>query len=171
MILAVAQRRLSAPLATADVYAATIGGVRLTEPAVDLAVVLAVISALQDEPLPGDLIAVGEVGLGGEVRRVPSVERRLAAAARMGFRRAVVPAGTFGVGAVLPDPDLSVIEVPDVATALAVVLSGRAVNAVPSPGIRRIADASSSTSTRRRGTTNRLLSTAPPKEADASTSR
>jgi DNA repair protein RadA/Sms len=172
MILAVAQRRLAAPLAAADVYAATIGGVRLTEPAVDLAVLLAVVSALQDEPLPGDLIAIGEVGLGGDVRRVPAVERRLAAAARMGFRRAVVPAGTFGVGAVLPDPDLSVIEVPDVATALAVVLTRRPVNGVPSPGIRRITDAASSSgATRKPAVRNRLLSTAPPKEADASTSR
>src|SRR4051794_21296248 len=62
MILAVAQRRLGAPLANSDVYAATVGGVRLLEPAVDLAVVLAVVSALQDEALPGDLVAVGEVG-------------------------------------------------------------------------------------------------------------
>src|SRR4051794_32459915 len=58
MILAVAQRRLGAPLGNTDVYAATVGGVRLAEPSVDLAVLLALVSALEDEPLPGDLVAV-----------------------------------------------------------------------------------------------------------------
>jgi DNA repair protein RadA/Sms len=168
MILAVAQRRLGAPLANSDVYAATVGGVRLLEPAVDLAVVLAVVSALQDEALPGDLVAVGEVGLAGEVRRVPGVERRLSAAARMGFRRAVVPAGTFPVGTTLPDPDLAVIEVPDVATAISVVLSGQRISGVPTPGIRRVSASTPAQASKRREARNRLHSTAPPKEADAS---
>jgi DNA repair protein RadA/Sms len=171
MILAVVQRRLGAPLANNDVYAATVGGVRLGEPAVDLAVALAVLSALQDRALPGDLVAVGEVGLAGEVRRVPGVERRLAAAARMGFRRAVVPAGTFAVGATLPDPDLAVIEVPDLATAMTVVLSGRPISGVPTPGIRRVSAATTPRTFRPRESRNRLLSTAPPKEADATNVR
>ncbi|HSP37247.1 MAG TPA: magnesium chelatase domain-containing protein, partial [Frankiaceae bacterium] len=172
MILAVVQRRLNAPLAAADVYTATVGGVRLTEPAVDLALVLAVVSALKDEALPGDLVAVGEVGLAGEVRRVPGIERRLAAAARMGFRRAVVPAGSFAIGATLPDPDLAVIEVPDVVTALTTVLPGRRISGVPTPGIRHVSGSSSGSrvgsTTSRPQSRNRLLSTAEAKEADAS---
>jgi DNA repair protein RadA/Sms len=171
MVLAVAQRRLNAPLASCDVYTSTVGGVRLTEPAVDLALVLAVISALKDEALPGDLVAVGEVGLAGEVRRVPGVERRLAAAARMGFRRAVVPAGSFPVGATLPDPDLAVIEVPDVITALTAVLPGRPISGVPTPGIRRASANSLGSATKRPQSRNRLLSTAQAKEADASSAR
>jgi DNA repair protein RadA/Sms len=175
MVLAVLQRRLKAQVATMDVYAATVGGVRLGEPSVDLAVALAVLSALRDEALPGDLVAVGEVGLAGEVRRVPGVERRLLAAARMGFRRAVVPAGTFPDGAALPDPGISVLEVPDVATAVMAVLgSSRPLRGVPTPGIRRVAPfmgekpGERRTSPNRGVTPNRLISTAPPKEADAS---
>jgi DNA repair protein RadA/Sms len=165
MVLAVLQRRLSAPLSSYDVYAASVGGVRLSEPSVDLALALALVSALRDEPLPGDLVAVGEVGLAGEVRRVPGVERRLAAAARMGFRRAVVPAGTFDAGARLSDPGLSVLEVPDLATAVTAVLpDGRRLRGLPTPGIRRV----SAERPERRSSANRLSSTAPPKEADAS---
>jgi DNA repair protein RadA/Sms len=171
MILAVAQRRLHAPLSASDVYTATVGGVRLSEPAVDLAVVLAVISALKDEPLPPDLVAVGEVGLAGEVRRVPGVDRRLAAAARMGFRRALVPAGSFAVGAKLPDPDLAVIEVPDVVTALTAVLPGRRISGVPSPGIRRVSRSSYDSTAGPGVGRNRLHPTAQPKEADASSAR
>jgi hypothetical protein len=116
-------------------------------------------------------VAVGEVGLAGEIRRVPGVERRLAAAARMGFRRAIVPAGSFPVGAQLPDPDLAVVEVPDVATALTVALPARGIAAVPGPGIRRMSDVSARSSTKRRPLPNRLHSTAPPEEADASSAR
>jgi DNA repair protein RadA/Sms len=83
------------------VYAATVGGVRLTEPAVDLAIALALASGAADLSVPGAVVAIGEVGLAGEVRRVPGVARRLAEAERMGFRRAVVPAGSGG----LPGPD------------------------------------------------------------------
>jgi DNA repair protein RadA/Sms len=171
MILAVAQRRLGAPLATTDVYAATVGGVRLVEPSVDLAVLLAMVSALEDEALPSDLVAVGEVGLAGEVRRVPGVERRLAAAARMGFRRAVVPAGTFPIGTTLADPSLAVLEVPDVVTAVGLVLTRGRISGVPTPGIRRVSATASVRPTKLRESRNRLHSTAPPKEADASSAR
>jgi DNA repair protein RadA/Sms len=65
--------------------------VRLTEPAADLAVCLALASAARDWHVPADLVAFGEVGLGGEVRPVPQLGRRLAEASRLGFRRALVP--------------------------------------------------------------------------------
>ena len=70
---------------------ATVGGVKLTEPAADLAVALALASAASDTPLPKNLVAIGEVGLAGEVRRVTGVQRRLAEAARLGFTHALVP--------------------------------------------------------------------------------
>lgn len=95
MVLAVIETRLGIKLAQQDVYASTVGGVRIGEPAADLAVVLAVCSAVRNLSLPGDLIAMGEVGLAGDVRPSPGIERRLAAAARLGFRRAIVP---FGYG-------------------------------------------------------------------------
>jgi DNA repair protein RadA/Sms len=74
-----------------DVYASTVGGVKVAEPGADLGVALAVVSAMLDVPLPRDLVAVGEVGLAGEVRQVPQTARRLAEAARLGYRRAIVP--------------------------------------------------------------------------------
>jgi len=91
MVLAVADRRAKVNISAADVFTATVGGVKLTEPAGDLAVALAVASAAVDLPLLPGLVAVGEVGLAGEVRRVESVARRLAEAARLGFTHALVP--------------------------------------------------------------------------------
>jgi DNA repair protein RadA/Sms len=94
MVLAVLQRRAGITIGRQDVYAATVGGVRLTEPSVDLAVAIALASAVSDLTVPADLVAIGEVGLAGEIRRVAGVQRRLAEAERMGFRRAIVPAGS-----------------------------------------------------------------------------
>jgi DNA repair protein RadA/Sms len=91
MVLAVLDKRGGLKLAQSEVYAATVGGVRLTDPGVDLALALAVASSAHDHPLPLGTVVIGEVGLAGEVRRVPGVERRLAEAARLGFTRALVP--------------------------------------------------------------------------------
>jgi DNA repair protein RadA/Sms len=129
MVLAVLQRRASIQIGKQDVYAATVGGVRLTEPSVDLAVALALASASANMKVPGDLIVIGEVGLAGEVRRVPGVQRRLAEAERMGFRRALVPAGSGGLPG-SPDPRderagmglAEIREVTDVRTAIAAAL-------------------------------------------------
>jgi DNA repair protein RadA/Sms len=93
MTVAVLDRRAGIDLRKCDVYAATVGGVKLTEPAVDLAVALALAGAKGDLRLPSDLVAFGEVGLAGEIRGVTGIDRRLGEAARMGFRRAIVPAG------------------------------------------------------------------------------
>ena len=93
MMLAVLQRRARLEIGRRDVFAATVGGVRLTEPSIDLAVGLAMASALADVSVAPDLVAIGEVGLAGEIRRVSGLQRRLAEAGRMGFRRAIVPAG------------------------------------------------------------------------------
>jgi DNA repair protein RadA/Sms len=92
ILVAVLDRRARIGLAGNDVFAATAGGVRITEPAADLAVCLALASAARDRQVPTELITLGEVGLGGEVRPVPQLPRRLAEAARLGFRRALVPA-------------------------------------------------------------------------------
>ncbi|WP_278236443.1 DNA repair protein RadA [Isoptericola sp. AK164] len=93
MILAVLHRHAGLRLADADVYASTIGGARVTEPAADLATALAIVSARNGEALPAGTVAVGEVGLAGDIRPVTGLERRLTEAARLGFSRAVVPAG------------------------------------------------------------------------------
>jgi DNA repair protein RadA/Sms len=93
ILVAVLERRARVALHGKDVFAATAGGVRITEPAADLALCLALASAVRDRELPADLVVIGEVGLGGEVRPVPQLPRRLAEAARLGFRRALVPPG------------------------------------------------------------------------------
>jgi DNA repair protein RadA/Sms len=91
MVNAVVERRAGVKLADADVFAASVGGVRITEPAADLALALAIASAAADRPLPSGLIALGEVGLSGEIRRVGGTGRRLAEAARQGYTVALVP--------------------------------------------------------------------------------
>jgi DNA repair protein RadA/Sms len=92
LLLAVLQRRVRLPTGEQDVYASTVGGVKLVEPGLDLGVCMAVVSAMTDRPLPADLVVFGEVGLGGELRQVGQAPRRLTEAARLGFARAIVPA-------------------------------------------------------------------------------
>jgi DNA repair protein RadA/Sms len=100
MILAVLQSRAGMDLSNLDSYVATVGGVRLSEPATDLATALAISGAKLDRPLPARFIAFGEVGLAGEVRPVPDIARRITEAERLGFRYAVVPASPNGPGKV-----------------------------------------------------------------------
>ena len=94
MLLAVLERRAGCPLKNQDVYTSVVGGVRVTEPAADLAVMLALFSASQGTTFDPGMVAFGEVGLGGEVRQVSNPQRRLAEAARLGFTRALVPRST-----------------------------------------------------------------------------
>jgi DNA repair protein RadA/Sms len=74
------------------VYVSTIGGAKITEPAADIALLLAIVSALEDTALPVGTITLGEVGLAGELRPVTGLTQRLNEAARLGFRRAIIPA-------------------------------------------------------------------------------
>ena len=91
VLLAVLERRGGLQLSSQDVYASVAGGISVDEPAADLGIAAAVASSLRNRPVDPRTVVVGEVGLAGEVRAVPQVERRLAEAARLGFGRAVVP--------------------------------------------------------------------------------
>jgi|FaiFalFF_MnMetaG_3_1042247.scaffolds.fasta_scaffold06955_2 DNA repair protein RadA/Sms len=91
LVLAVMEKRLGFRMLSHDVFVNAAGGVRVFEPAADLAVLVAVASAMRNRPLRPDLVVFGEVGLGGEVRGVPRMEARLQEAARLGFRYAIVP--------------------------------------------------------------------------------
>ncbi|MBK9180279.1 MAG: DNA repair protein RadA [Acidimicrobiales bacterium] len=97
LLLAVLERRVGLSFATADVFASAVGGVRLVEPATDLGLALALASSALGRPVPHDVVACGEVGLGGELRQVVHTPRRLTEAARLGFRWAIVP-GTAVTG-------------------------------------------------------------------------
>ncbi|MGP4019513.1 DNA repair protein RadA [Saccharopolyspora sp. 5N708] len=91
MMLAVLGKHGGVSTGEHDVFAATVGGTRVHEPAADLAIALAIASSRRSKPLPSNLIVVGEVGLAGEIRRVSGVGRRLTEAVRLGFDRALVP--------------------------------------------------------------------------------
>ena len=113
LLLAVLERRAAVDLSAIDVYATVVGGVQVTEPAADLPLALAVVSATTGRRLGDDTVVVGEVGLGGEVRQVAGMERRLQESHRLGFRRAVVPASAPD-----PPPGLEVVRVGTVAEAV-----------------------------------------------------
>ncbi|MCU1499710.1 MAG: repair protein RadA, partial [Acidimicrobiales bacterium] len=91
LLLAVLEQRVGVKTSKSDVYALAVGGVKVAEPGVDLALALAIVSSITQVAVPGDLVACGEVGLGGELRQVPHTPRRLAEAARLGFTSAVLP--------------------------------------------------------------------------------
>lgn len=93
LILAVLEKRAGVQLSDKDVFVNVVGGVRLDEPAVDLAVALALVSSLMEVPVPPELAAFGEIGLAGEVRAVDMARQRVAEAGKFGFRRCVLPKG------------------------------------------------------------------------------
>lgn len=95
MVLAVLQRRLGARLTDQDVYVSTVGGARVVEPAADLALALAALGSRENHPMPRGLVALGEVGLAGDLRTVSGIGRRLAEAARLGVTHAIVPTGSL----------------------------------------------------------------------------
>jgi DNA repair protein RadA/Sms len=118
MVLAVLQRRSFFKLHERDVFASTVGGIRVVEPAVDLGLAVAVASAIADHPVPSDLVVMGEVGLTGEIRRIGAPARRLAEAARLGFRTALVPPGCGPAAIGDPPAGMHVYEVATVKAAL-----------------------------------------------------
>ncbi|MBL7983354.1 MAG: DNA repair protein RadA [Flavobacteriales bacterium] len=116
MLLAVLEKRCGFRLGQKDVFLNLAGGFRVEEPAIDLAVVCAVLGSNADIPIPIDTAFCGEVGLTGEVRPVPRTEQRIAEAAKLGFQRMFIPTGTKG----LPkDPGLELIPVGRVDAVLA----------------------------------------------------
>jgi DNA repair protein RadA/Sms len=127
MLLAVLERHGGIGAGRADVYASVAGGVRIGEPGVDLALALALASACMHQALPGCSVAIGEIGLGGEVRQVARLERRLQEAARLGFRHAIVPPGAPDVAG------LEIVRVGDVGEALLAARSLAEAGRPPGP--------------------------------------
>ncbi|MGA8255676.1 MAG: DNA repair protein RadA, partial [Nocardioides sp.] len=127
MVLAVLQQHCGIRLHGHDVFASTVGGARLSDPASDLAVAVALASATFVSPPPEGVVAMGEIGLAGELRRIRDQPQRLAEAARLGFSMAVVPATHTHPGGPRPSSSdlmvdgMRVVEAPDVFTALRVL--------------------------------------------------
>lgn len=95
LLMAVLEKRVGLMLANQDAYVNAVGGIRITEPAADLAVILAIASSFRNIPLDGQTVVMGEVGLTGEVRMVARVDIRISEAANLGFKRFVVPEGNL----------------------------------------------------------------------------
>jgi len=93
LLMAVAEKRAGLKLNVFDAYINVIGGLRLEEPGADLPVVLAIASSYRDTPIADDLVAIGEIGLTGEIRSVSHMNQRLSEAARLGFKKCLVPRG------------------------------------------------------------------------------
>lgn len=91
LLLAVAEKRAGLKMSIFDAYINVIGGLRLDEPGADLSVALAVASSYRDQAIPDDLVAVGEIGLTGEIRSVSHMTQRLAEVARLGFKKCIIP--------------------------------------------------------------------------------
>ena len=120
LTIAVLTRRVGLQLMDQDVFVNVVGGLRVNEPAADLAVAAAIASSVRDRPLPADLALIGEVGLSGELRAVPQMPARLREAAKLGFRRVVVPKRVRSDD-ILPE-GMQVIPVRSAGEALATVL-------------------------------------------------
>jgi DNA repair protein RadA/Sms len=121
MLLAVLARHAGLPVLDREVYLATVGGVRLTGPSGDLAAAVAIASSAANVPIPAGLIAIGEVGLAGDIRNVTGIGRRLAEAERLGFTEALVAPGTKRT---LPDGNrkLRITEVADIGAAVSAIM-------------------------------------------------
>ncbi|MGB6059132.1 MAG: DNA repair protein RadA [Microthrixaceae bacterium] len=116
LLLAVLDRRAGVRIQHLDVYANAVGGVKVAEPGADLAICLALASAVSGIALDDSLVACGEIGLGGEIRQVGRLERRLAEAARLGFKAAVVPRSAPDV-----DSHIHLLRVPTLAAAISTI--------------------------------------------------
>lgn len=112
-ILAVLEKRVGIPLSKLDAYVASAGGLNVEEPAVDLGVAIAVVASFRDRVVDPRTVLIGEVGLGGQIRPVSQMELRLKEAAKLGFKRAIVPKGQN-----YPEVDLEIVPVAKVIDAI-----------------------------------------------------
>ncbi len=137
MVIAVLQQHCRLRLHNQDVFSSTVGGARLSEPATDLAIAVSLASAAYSRPAPKGVVAIGEIGLAGELRRVRDLPQRLAEAARLGFQHAVVPSDRSGPSGRERDVNgLRVIDVPDIGTALLRLGFDAAITRAPELGLR-----------------------------------
>jgi DNA repair protein RadA/Sms len=122
MLLAVLERRAGIRVGQYDVFVNVAGGIRVEEPAADLGMAVAIVSSLKDIPVDAQAVVIGEVGLGGELRSIHQVEKRIAEAAKLGFSRVVLPRGTLR-GRAFP-ATVEGIQVETIERALEVLLGG-----------------------------------------------
>lgn len=112
-ILAVLEKRVGVPMSKLDSYVASAGGLNVEEPAVDLGVAIAIVASFRDRVVDPGTVLIGEVGLGGQVRPVSQMELRLKEAAKLGFKRAIIPKGQK-----FPSLDIEILPVSKVIDAI-----------------------------------------------------
>lgn len=117
-VLAVLEKRLGVPLSKLDAYLSVAGGLEVEEPAVDLAMAIALVASFRDRVVDPTMIILGEIGLGGQIRPVSQLEIRLKEAAKLGFKKAIVPKGQTGI----ESAGIKLIPVGKVFAAIAVAL-------------------------------------------------
>ena len=123
ILLAVLEKRVGLNLGTQDVYINVVGGLRITGTAADLPIVLAVVSSFKDLSMDEHTVVMGEVGLTGDIRRVPQARRRLKEAAKMGFTRFIVPRGNMSELKQDDFPDCRIIPVSSIREAITAAFS------------------------------------------------
>jgi DNA repair protein RadA/Sms len=120
LLQAVLEKRGGLMISSCDVYLNVVGGLSLNEPAIDLAIMMAMASSFRDKPLPEDLVAIGEVGLTGELRTVNHLSERLTEARRLGFSKCMLPAD-YSKGQLQIPEGLQLIGVRNIREALAAI--------------------------------------------------
>ena len=123
LILAILEKRLGMAISSQDVFLNIAGGIKVVEPAIDLSVATAVASSFREVPVSADTLVLGELGLSGEVRAVSQIGPRLAEAARLGFKQAVIPHGNLKAVSLLPDAPMEILGVKTLSEAIGLMVA------------------------------------------------
>uniref|UniRef100_A0A7S3UQA7 RecA family profile 1 domain-containing protein n=1 Tax=Heterosigma akashiwo TaxID=2829 RepID=A0A7S3UQA7_HETAK len=140
LLLAVLERRVGLPMQGREVYVNVVGGLKLQETAADLSIIAAIVSSATTTPILGKTALVGEVGLGGELRIVPQIERRIVEAAKFGFERVIVPSGTKLLGFRQIKGNLFALEnsVSDLSSEIQIIRCSRVTAALSAAGLEDV---------------------------------
>ncbi len=122
LILAILEKRLGMAISSQDVFLNIAGGIKVMEPSIDLSVATAVASSFREVSVGADILVLGELGLSGEVRAVSQIGPRLAEAARLGFKQAVIPQGNLKAVSLLPDAPMEILGVKTLAEAIGLLI-------------------------------------------------
>ncbi len=122
LLLAILEKRVGLAISSQDVFMNVAGGIRVVEPSIDLSAAVAAASSFREIPVPADVLVLGELGLSGEVRAVSQIGSRLAEAARLGFKQAVIPQGNLKAVSLLPDSTLEILPVKTLAEAIGILV-------------------------------------------------
>ena len=122
LLLAILEKRLGLALSTQDVFLNVAGGIRIVEPSIELSADIAAVSSFREKAVAPDVLVLGELGLSGEVRAVSQIEPRLAEAARLGFKKAIVPQGNLSAVSRLPHEIMEIVPVKTLSEAVGVLV-------------------------------------------------